>query len=269
MATTTQIKEFIAQITPILQREAKKRGYKIVSPAIAQALQESLSSKSKSGISKLAEKYHNYHGMKCGNYWLECGKPSVNMKTNEEYKVGTLTPITDFFRVFSNMEAGLVGYYEFLEMKRYSKVRKASTPEKYMEEIKAANYCTSSTYIKNCLDKIKKYNLTQYDNMDANEETHAQTPEPITVTYTAGRTYTLKSNMYVRTEPRGKKKTLAEITADGRKNAYKDGAGAALLKKGTRVTIQSVETNDDGSVWVEIPSGYVCGIDSGGKVYIA
>lgn len=167
MATQTQILEFINDIAPVLQREAKERGYKVVSPAIAQALQESLSSKSVSGISQLAERYHNYHGMKCGKYWLEKKKPSISMKTMEEYKKGTLTPITDFFRVYSDMESGLVGYYEFLSMNRYAAVKNAQTPEAYMEAIKAAGYCTSSTYISNCLKKIRTYNLTQYDSVCA------------------------------------------------------------------------------------------------------
>ena len=165
MATQAQIKAFIGKIAPILQKEAKARGYKVVSPAIAQALQESLSSKSTSGISQLAEKYHNYHGMKCGQYWLSQGKPAICLGTSEEYKVGTLTPITDFFRVFSNMESGLKGYYDFLDMKRYTAVRNTATPAAYMNAIKAAGYCTSSTYINSCLAKIDKYNLAQYDSV--------------------------------------------------------------------------------------------------------
>ena len=64
MATKSQINGFIQQIAPVLQREAKARGYKVVSPAIAQALQESLSGKSASGLSQLAEKYNNYHGVR-------------------------------------------------------------------------------------------------------------------------------------------------------------------------------------------------------------
>lgn len=163
MATQSRIVTFIEKIAPILQKEAKSRGYKVVSPAIAQALQESLSSKSTSGISQLAEKYHNYHGMKCGQYWLSQGKPSVSLKTGEEYKPGVITQITDYFRVFSNMESGLKGYYDFLDMKRYAAVRNTATPEAYMNAIKSAGYCTSSTYINNCLEKIDKYNLTQYD----------------------------------------------------------------------------------------------------------
>lgn len=165
MATKEQINKFISMIAPVLQREAKNRGYKVVSPAIAQALQESLSGKSASGISQLAEKYNNYHGMKCGKYWLSQGRPSVSLKTGEEYKPGVITQITDYFRVFSNMESGLVGYYDFLDMKRYAAVRNAATPEEYMNAIKSAGYCTSSTYIKNCLNKIKTYNLTQYDSV--------------------------------------------------------------------------------------------------------
>lgn len=164
-ATKEQINEFIQQIAPILQKEAQSRGYKVVSPAIAQALQESLSSKSASGISLLAEKYHNYHGMKCGQYWLKQGKPSVSLKTGEEYNPGVITQITDYFRVFTDMESGLKGYYDFLSMKRYASVKEAATPEAYMQAIKSAGYCTSSTYIKNCLKKISQYNLTQYDSV--------------------------------------------------------------------------------------------------------
>lgn len=170
MATKEQINSFIEQIAPILQKEAKRRGYKVVSPSIAQALQESLSPKSKSGLSQLAEKYHNYHGMKCGQYWLKQGRPSVSLKTGEEYKPGVITQITDYFRVFPDMETGLIGYYDFLDMKRYAKIRDAATPEKYMAEIKAASYCTSSTYINNCLAKIDKYNLTKYDDLVAGEK---------------------------------------------------------------------------------------------------
>lgn len=165
MATKEQIYNFIGTIAPVLQQEAKERGYRVVSPAIAQALQESLSGKSKSGISQLADKYHNYHGMKCGQYWLKQGKPSVSLKTGEEYKPGVITQATDYFRVYPDMETGLIGYYDFLDMKRYAKVREADTPENYMNAIKAAGYCTSSTYIKNCLNKIKTYNLTQYDSI--------------------------------------------------------------------------------------------------------
>lgn len=260
MATQEQIKKFISQIAPILQAEAKKRGYKVVSPAIAQALQESLSSKNASGISLLATKYHNYHGMKCGKYWLSQGKPSVSLKTGEEYKVGTITQITDYFRVFPDMEAGLKGYYEFLSMQRYAAVAKAETPEEYMNAIKAAGYCTSSTYIKNCLSKISKYNLTQYDQgMDGTGSKGAL--------YTIGRNYTLQSDMYVRESPGGKKKLFSNLTADAKKHGKQDTEGYGILKKGTVVTCKTTQSYN-GGIWMEIPSGCVCAVSRTGKIYI-
>jgi len=265
MATTKQIKDFIAQIAPIIQSEAKTRGYKVVSPIIAQACIES-----GYGLSSLAAKYHNYFGMKCGGSWKGA---SVNMKTKEEYKVGTLTTIRDNFRAYSSMTEGVKGYFDFIATKRYANLKTATTAREYLERIKADGYATSSTYVKTNMNVVEKYGLTAWDNFAAGtgqlaaasiESKPAKTPTG----YTVGKTYTLKSNMYVRTEPRGRKKTLAELTADGRKHAYKDGAGAALLKKGTKVTAQGVKENEDGSVWLKIPSGYICAVNSGGKVYI-
>lgn len=100
-------KEFIEQIAPIIQKYAKAYGYKVVSAVIAQACIES-----GFGRSTLSAKYHNYFGLKCGSGWLG---PSVNMNTKEEYTPGTLTSIRDFFRVYSSMEDGVKGYYEFIQ----------------------------------------------------------------------------------------------------------------------------------------------------------
>ncbi len=262
MATTAQIKNFIAQIAPLIQTEAKARGYKVASPIIAQACIES-----GFGLSSLAAKYHNYFGMKCGSTWKGA---SVNMKTKEEYKVGTLTTIRDNFRAYSSMTEGVKGYFDFINTTRYANLKTAATAREYLERIKADGYATSSTYVNTNMNAVEKYGLTEWDNFTAGAaQIVAASQTKPAAKYTVGKTYTLKNNMYVRTEPRGRKKTLAELTADGRKNAYKDGAGAALLKKGTRVTVQEVKENADGSTWVRIPSGYVCAVDSGGTVYIA
>lgn len=261
MATKAQINRFIQQIAPILQREAKVRGYKVVSPAIAQALQESLSSRNKSGISQLAEKYHNYHGMKCGQYWLSQGRPSISLKTGEEYKVGVITQITDYFRVFPDMESGLKGYYDFLDMKRYSRVKYAETPEKYMQEIKDSNYCTSSTYIKNCLNKIKQYNLTQYDAV--------ATGAPVSGSrYQPGKNYTLQSDMYIRDSAGGKKKKFLQLTTNAKSHGYADEKGYGIIKKGTVVTCKKIEVTSDGEIWMKIPSGCICAIGASGKAYV-
>ena len=155
MATAKEVQDFIKKIAPIIQAQAKKNGYKVASPIIAQACIESAY-----GLSLLSSKYHNYFGLKCGSYWK--GK-SVNMSTKEEYTRGTLTTIKDNFRVYDSMEAGVAGYFTFISTDRYKNLKTAKTAEVYLERIKADGYATSSTYVANNMALINKYNLTQYD----------------------------------------------------------------------------------------------------------
>lgn len=262
MATQAQINNFIAQIAPLIQAEAKKRGYKVASAVIAQACLES-----GYGVSSLAAKYHNYFGLKCGSAWKGA---SVNMKTMEEYKVGTLTRISDNFRAYGSMAAGVAGYYDFIQYPRYANLKTATTAREYLERIKADGYATSSTYVTNNMRLVDNYGLTKWDNFANTAAAAAQTaPATVapTVGYTKGKAYTLTSNLYVRTAPRGAKKNLAGLTADGRKHAYTDKSGAAILRKGTAVTCQDVAQATDGSIWLKIPSGYVCAKE-GASVYI-
>lgn len=158
MATAAQVKTFIATIGPLIKAEAKKRGYKVASPIIAQACCESAY-----GTSSLGAKYHNYFGMKCGSSWT--GK-SVNLSTKEEYKPGTLTNIKANFRVYDSMEAGVKGYFDFISTARYINLLKAKTPEEYLTLIKQDGYATSSTYVQTNMTIVKNYNLTTFDNFD-------------------------------------------------------------------------------------------------------
>lgn len=77
---TTEQKTFIENIAAAARKHAANYGIAVISPIIAQAINES-----GWGKSTLAAKYHNYFGMKCGSAWK--GK-SVNMSTCEEYEVG-------------------------------------------------------------------------------------------------------------------------------------------------------------------------------------
>ena len=155
MATSKQIKAFINNIAPIVQKYAKQYGYKLSCPIIAQACIES-----GYGLSSLASKYNNYFGLKCGSSWR--GK-SVNLQTKEEYKAGTYTTIIDNFRVYDNMDAGVKGYFDFISTNRYKNLKTATTPKQYLEYIKADGYATSSSYVAKTMDIVIKYNLTKYD----------------------------------------------------------------------------------------------------------
>lgn len=147
--------EFIEKIADCVDKYAYLYGIEVHSPIIAQAILES-----GWGKSGLASKYHNYFGLKCGSSWK--GK-SVNMATKEEYKVGTLTNIRDNFRVYDSMEAGVKGYFEFINTKRYANLKGVASPEEYVKRIKADGYATSSTYVDNIMRVIRDNKLTRFD----------------------------------------------------------------------------------------------------------
>jgi len=154
MASSAQAKQFIETIGPIVQEEAKARGYKVCSAIIAQACIES-----GYNTSLLSMKYHNYFGMKCGSSWK--GK-SVNLSTKEEYN-SQLVSIRDNFRVYDSMEEGVRGYFNFISTNRYANLKTAETAEEYLKRIKADGYATSSTYVSTCMNVVNRYNLTRYD----------------------------------------------------------------------------------------------------------
>lgn len=147
--------QFIEAIAGYVQKYAYVYGITVHSPIIAQAILES-----GWGASKLAATYHNYFGLKCGTKWT--GK-SVNLSTQEEYTAGTLTTIKDNFRVFDSMEEGVKGYFEFIQLTRYQNLKGITSPEKYLETIKADGYATSSAYVQNNMKLVEQYSLTKYD----------------------------------------------------------------------------------------------------------
>lgn len=161
MASSAQAKEFIARIAPIIQEEARARGYKVCSPIIAQACVES-----GFDTSLLSYKFHNYFGMKCGSSWKGT---SVNLKTKEEVN-STLVSIRDNFRTYPDMISGVRGYFDFINTKRYANLKTAETPEEYLKRIKADGYATSSRYVQSNLDCIRKYDLEKWDWKKPQEE---------------------------------------------------------------------------------------------------
>ena len=158
MAITEKQQRFIEEIAKNVQKYAYVYGILVHSPIIAQAILES-----GWGESKLAAKYHNYFGMKCGSKWT--GK-SVNLTTQEEYQPGTLTTIKDNFRIYDSMEEGVKGYFEFIQLQRYQNLRGITDPKEYLQTIKNDEYATSSTYVEDNYRLITQYELTEYDKED-------------------------------------------------------------------------------------------------------
>ena len=176
----------------------------------------------------------------------------MNMKTKEEYKVGNLVTIKDYFRVYSNDIEGVKGYYDFISTKRYANLKTANNYTEFANMLKSDGYATSSTYVNTLCNTVKKYGLDKFDSDEC-------------CNYIVGRTYTLLSDMYVRKAPAGEHMRVSELTDNAKLFAREDKDGNAILKKGTRVTCKEViELNN--ATWLKIPSGYVCARNT--KVYI-
>ena len=176
----------------------------------------------------------------------------MNMKTKEEYKVGNLVTINDYFRVYFNDIEGVKGYYDFISTKRYTNLKTANNYTEFANMLKFDGYATSSTYVNTLCSTVKKYGLDKFDSAEC-------------CNYIVGRTYTLLSDMYVRKVPAGEHMRVSELTDNAKLFAREDKDGNAILKKGTRVTCKEVvELNN--ATWLKIPSGYVCARNT--KVYI-
>lgn len=121
-------------------------------------------------------------------------------------------------------------------------------------------YCPYITYVAEKLVK-EPVNKPQDTQAVKNPEVKTNTPK-----FEVGKTYTLTSNMNVRTGAgtNYSKKKRNQLTADGKKHSL---TGVyAVLKNGTKVTSKAVKKvgND---VWIQIPSGWIAGY-YGGKIYI-
>lgn len=179
-------KDFIAQIAPIVQKYCKEYGYWVPSAIIGQACNES-----GFGRSSLASKYNNFFGMKTGSGWTG---GSVRMKT-QEYRNGVYVTVYDYFRVYTSFDAGIKGYFDFIQYPRYSNLKQATTPKQYLELIYADGYATSYSYVTDVLKVVEQHNLTQYD---GNAAEPVKQPVVKTVSYAAQVT---ASALNVRTGP--------------------------------------------------------------------
>ena len=98
-----------------------------------------------SQIAPLVQKYAPEYGIRCCSGVI--AQASVNMTTQEEFEAGTLTTITDNFRVFGSMEEGVKGYFEFIQLDRYSNLRGIEDPRTYLQTLRDDGYATSSSSV--------------------------------------------------------------------------------------------------------------------------
>ena len=155
---------FVENIAVLVQKYAPQYNIKVCSPIIAQAVLESAS-----GTSELAVNACNYFGLKYrpGRCPTASG---IYLKTGSEQNAdGTYSYSAMKWMKFDNMEDGVKGYFDFINIPNYVSVKGVSNPLTYLENIKAARYATSLKYVENLMAVIEKYGLTQYDRAESEE----------------------------------------------------------------------------------------------------
>lgn len=162
MVTAEQQKAFISQIAPIVQKIAPKYGLKCPSAIIGQACLESAY-----GTSGKA-KANNYFGLKYRKGRVSCNSGIFTDGSKEEHAGGKVVSITDYWYAFADMEHGVEGYCQFVNISNYSNIKGVQDPQTYLSRIRADGYATSSAYVTNVMSVIRTHDLTRFDVPDTN-----------------------------------------------------------------------------------------------------
>ena len=119
------------------------------------------------GTSYLARKGNNHFGVKCGRNWT--GK-KLYRKDDDYDSNGKL--MESCFRAYKNAEASYIAHSDFLrDNPRYDFLFRLNPYDykRWAHGLKKAGYATSATYAQKLIKVIETYDLSQYDQMNAND----------------------------------------------------------------------------------------------------
>lgn len=157
-------KEFIAKIAEYVKKHAPSYGIVVYSPIIAQAILESAY-----GTSELAVNACNFFGLKYREGRCKTCIGIYNKVGSEQNSDGSYTSSAMKWCKFKDMENGVIGYFDFINISNYANLKGVTDPRKYLENIKADGYATSLKYVDNCMSVIENWSLTDYDKKEENK----------------------------------------------------------------------------------------------------
>lgn len=255
---------FISEIATYIQKYAPGYNIKVCSPIIAQAVLES-----GYGTSELAINAHNYFGLKYRAGRCKTCIGVYDMVGGEQNPDGSRFNAQMQWCKFKDMENGVIGYFDFINISNYANLKGVTNPQTYLERIKADGYATEIEYVKKLMSVIERWNLTQYD--DAKKEETNMSNSPL-VCYTK-----LSPNM---TSPRKsaiKKITIhhmagnlsvescANVFADSSRQASSnygigtDGRIGLYVEEKNRAWTSSNADNDNQAVTIEVANDQING----------
>lgn len=147
------------------------------------------------------------------------------------------------------MEESVKDYFNLIcKSARYRKALVTESPRACITAIKNGGYATSPSYVTTIMSIINSNNLTKYDNLKIENK-------PISK-YIIGKVYTTQVDLNIRTGAGTlyRKKEYNELSINAQQHAYENG----VLKKGTKVTCKKVINETGETIWLEIPSGFIC-----------
>ncbi|WP_300891679.1 N-acetylmuramoyl-L-alanine amidase [uncultured Clostridium sp.] len=156
--------EFIEKIAEAVKKYAGDFGICVYSPIIAQACLESAY-----GTSYKAQR-NNFFGLKYRPNRVNCYSGFFYDDSSEQNADGTYTPISTAWYMFENLEMGVKGYLEFLNIDRYKNLKGITEPRKYLETLKENGYATQHDYVERVMKTIETNNLTRFDKKEEKED---------------------------------------------------------------------------------------------------
>lgn len=156
--------EFIEQIAAYIKKYAPSYGIVVYSPIIAQAILESAY-----GTSELAVNACNFFGLKYREGRCKTCIGIYDKVGSEQNSDGSYTSSAMKWCKFEDMENGVIGYFDFINISNYANLKGVTDPREYLENIKADGYATSLNYVDNLMSVIETWSLTDYDKKEENE----------------------------------------------------------------------------------------------------
>ena len=172
--------DFVKTVAAYIKKYVPMYGIEVVSPIIAQAVLES-----GYGTSELAVNAHNYFGLKYREGRCKTCIGIYHMVGSEQNADGSYTSSAMQWCKFKDMENGVIGYFDFINIPNYKNLKGVTDPRKYLENIKADGYATSHKYVDNLMRVIETWHLTDYDKKEETKMSnssfgglHQALPEP-------------------------------------------------------------------------------------------
>lgn len=252
--------QFIEKIAKYVQTYAPQYGIKVFSPIIAQACLESAY-----GTSELAINANNFFGLKyrpnrclsaCGIYY------KIGSEQNAD---GSYVSSAMQWMKFTNMEQGIKGYFEFINIANYANLKGVTNPKTYLENIKKDGYATSLNYVTNVMNVITKWNLTKYDNIKGETNMGYTNSSLVDCVRKSPNHSGLRNHKIDRITPhctdgQVSAETLGNIFANPQREAScnygigKDGRVCLIVDEANRSWCSSSKDNDHRAITIEVSS---------------